>query len=318
MKHYKNKVKMKPKVNLVTLLFVLAYALGMAQESQPKQLPGTFKNQLLFIKAEAPGGALSFFANTTGGTFLLERALHRQPAMAIVEESGNSFVELDALLAGAELPLTGKERSLLISYGSGELECGADGMLGQAWFGRNCWTLDYLQQEFWTYQAPLSPLESHTIPLGFLGNGQGGRITSFASLSVEVDGEALPLVLDTGARLLPTPEACEAMGDTTHSALATSFIIESVFEEWRAAHPEWPVVEQADSELGNVKMIQVPEITVAGHTVGPVWFCSRPDSQYLTYFSRFTGQPVMGALGGSALQYFRLTVDYPNGLAKFE
>lgn len=309
---------MKPKVKLVTtLLFVLFQALGQAQEA-PQQLSAQFSRHLVYFKAGMAGAPVRFFANTTGGTFLLERALHRHSVAAVVEESGNTFVELDALLAAANFPLTGRERTLLMPYGQGELECDADGMLGQSWFGRYCLTLDFLQQEAWCYQPPLSPLEPHTVPLGFLENRGGVRVTSFASLSVEIDGETIPLVLDTGARLLPGPEAREAMGDTSNTALATSFIVESVFEAWRSNHPDWPVVEQADRELGNVKMIRVPEITVAGHTVGPVWFCSRADSHYLTYFSRFTGQPVMGALGGSALQYFRLTVDFPNGLAKFE
>ncbi|MCB9274693.1 MAG: hypothetical protein H6564_11685 [Lewinellaceae bacterium] len=311
---------MKPKVNLVivtTLLFVLFQLLTQAQEA-PLQLSAQYSRQLLYLKAQTTSGPVRFFANTTGGTFLMERALHHRALPMMVEESGNTFIELDAMLAAAQFPLTGKQHSLLVPYGEGELECDADGMLGQAWFGRYCWTLDYPQQEAWCYQPPLSPLEAHTVPLSFLENGQGGRITSFASLNIEVDGEAISLVLDTGARLLPTAAACEAMSDTAHTAMGISFIMESVFEEWHAAHPDWPVVEQAGQELGNARLIQVPQITVAGHTVGPVWFCSRPDSYYLTYFSRFTGQPVMGALGGSALQYFRLTLDYPNGLAKFE
>jgi hypothetical protein len=34
--------------------------------------------------------------------------------------------------------------------------------------------------------------------------------------------------------------------------------------------------------------------------------------------ARFMDRPVDGALGGSALKYFRVVVDYPNAVAIFE
>jgi hypothetical protein len=97
---------------------------------------------------------------------------------------------------------------------------------------------------------------------------------------------------------------------------ATSFITTEVFERWRKRHPEWRVVANADAVPG-MAAIEVPLISVAGFEVGPVWFTQRPDRSFHAYMAQWMDKPTDGALGGSALQYFRVTADYPNGLAVF-
>jgi hypothetical protein len=41
-------------------------------------------------------------------------------------------------------------------------------------------------------------------------------------------------------------------------------------------------------------------------------------SNFRKWMSQWMDRPVEGALGGSALRYFRVTVDYPNAVAVFE
>lgn len=65
-------------------------------------------------------------------------------------------------------------------------------------------------------------------------------------------------------------------------------------------------------------MIEVPEISVAGYTVGPVWFTRRPDKNFHEYMSQWMDKRVEGALGGNALYHFRITIDYPRAVAVFE
>jgi hypothetical protein len=64
-------------------------------------------------------------------------------------------------------------------------------------------------------------------------------------------------------------------------------------------------------------MIRVAEVTIAGHTVGPVWFERRPDRAFKKKMAQTMDRPVDGALGGSLFQYFRITVDYPGTRAFF-
>ena len=52
--------------------------------------------------------------------------------------------------------------------------------------------------------------------------------------------------------------------------------------------------------------------------MGPVWFTRRPDPSFHQFMSQYMDKQVEGALGGSALKFFRVTVDYPNAVAAFE
>jgi len=65
-------------------------------------------------------------------------------------------------------------------------------------------------------------------------------------------------------------------------------------------------------------LIEVPEVTIGGFKVGPVWFSVQPDIGFQSVMGTLTDKHVSGALGGSALHFFRMTVDWPNGIAVFE
>jgi len=45
-------------------------------------------------------------------------------------------------------------------------------------------------------------------------------------------------------------------------------------------------------------MIQVPNVEVAGLGSGPVWFTTRPNSNFHQFMSKFMDKQVDGALGG--------------------
>jgi len=92
-----------------------------------------------------------------------------------------------------------------------------------------------------------------------------------------------------------------------------AFIKQAAFDEWHAKHPDWRVIEQGEApERGGTNaMIEVPRVTVAGYTVGPVWFARPRDTNFEDFMSSMMDKPVVGAFGGVGLQYFRLVVDYP-------
>jgi hypothetical protein len=66
-----------------------------------------------------------------------------------------------------------------------------------------------------------------------------------------------------------------------------------------------------------MSMIEVPEVRIAGQSVGPVWFTQRPDAAFHDFMAQWMDRPVDGALGGSAFRFFRMTVDYPRARASF-
>lgn len=193
-----------------------------------------------------------------------------------------------------------------------------DGFLGRTWFAGRVWLFDYPGESLGRvlgYDASVLPAE-HRVPLGYQTNPAGRRTTHFPRVEVEVDGESLDLLFDTGATVNVGDESLRKLDDGGPAVRASSFIVRSVYERWRERHPGWRVLEGADSNFGE-PMIEVPELSVAGHTVGPVWFAVRPDGNFRDDMSRWMDREIDGALGGSALRYFRVLVDYPSATAFF-
>lgn len=327
---------MARKTTLFTLFLALMATIGFAQTGHECNIPVSFRNNLVIATLQANGSGLNLLANTTGGTFIATQAVAEAGLHEMIDEAGNQFVELDPVLSARSLPVTGKKEAFTLPLGQGNLPEDTHGALGQSWFGPYCWELDYQARQLRCNMPPLSPLGANTIPMRFRESAAGHRISNLPVITIEVDGVEISVLLDTGAKILPTQAAYAALEENNTiyasanpmpaaarpafgaSYQAISFITESFFEAWRAVHPEWQVIEQADSEMGNIKMIRAPEVTIAGQAAGPVWFCSRPDVEYSQHWSRFAGHQVEGAIGGNALQYFRVTLDYPNKLARFE
>ena len=193
-----------------------------------------------------------------------------------------------------------------------------DGFLGNAWFAGRVWTFDYPDRRLLVRDADPSPtpLGGATVPLGFKNGPVGGDSPWFARLRVAVDGDSLDLLFDTGASTVLTDSARAAVGDGRPASRAASFITRTVFDGWRRRHPKWRVIARAEAGSG-ADMIEVSALSVAGFSVGPVWFTARPDRAFAEYMSQWMDRTVVGALGGSALHYFRVTVDYPNRRATF-
>ena len=133
---------------------------------------------------------------------------------------------------------------------------------------------------------------------------------------MRIDGAPLALLLDTGATTVLTPEALAAVGGEGPAMRATSMISDTVFRRWRAAHPDWRVIEEA--QLGSRSaMIEVPVVDIGGLSVGPVWFTHRSDRAFHDYMSSMMDAPIEGALGGNALHELIMTIDYPGARAAF-
>ena len=193
-----------------------------------------------------------------------------------------------------------------------------DGMLGQSWHRDRVWTFDYASGRLLLHPSAeaLAFDPAHTVSLGFQTDSTGRRVQHFPSVEATVDGQTFPWLLDTGATLTLTDTARKAIGGPR--TRATSFVTARTFDRWRERHPEWPVTEGADANVDGEPIITVPEVIIAGHTVGPVLFVRRADANYDDFMSQWMDRPIEGALGGSLFQHFVLTVDYPGARAHFE
>ncbi len=197
---------------------------------------------------------------------------------------------------------------------------GADGMLGQGWFKGRVWTFDYGEGQLMMRAAGDLPKHEaiHGTPLFFAKNASGERGANYPRISVKIDGEVIDLLFDTGATVTLSAAAQATLADGRPATRATSFISKSTFDKWAEKHPDWRKLEGADASANGEAMIEVPAIEVGGFSVGPVWFTRRADKNFHEQMSQWMDKKIDGALGGSALKYFRVHVDYPRGLAVFE
>lgn len=191
-----------------------------------------------------------------------------------------------------------------------------DGFLGNMWFSNRVWTWDYPAGKFYQEQVDFRPDPAATgIPLGFRTQPNGER-AGFPRMHITVDGQALPVLLDTGAQTVLTPEALRVIHDGGPAFRATSMISDDVFQAWRTKHPDWRFIEKGQAATGSA-MIEVPEVEIAGQRVGPVWFTHRPNANFHEFMSSMMDARVEGAVGGNAFSHFVMTVDYPNARAYF-
>ena len=194
-----------------------------------------------------------------------------------------------------------------------------DGILGQQWFAGRVWTFDYPNKILlWRSPDDLPPHDkSHEVKLGFKTSPSGRRQNNFARITIEIDGETIDFVLDTGATNVLSEDVLKQIGDGRPAERAASFVVRSVFDRWHRQHPDWRTLENVKTLTGSA-MIEVPSITIGGFTVGPVWFTVQSDVGFQSVMASLMDKPIQGALGGSALHYLRMTVDWPGALAVFE
>lgn len=308
------------------LLLVLPLAPRMRQ---PVTIPTRFIENMFYARPVTDTGVvLTFYTDSGGGEFIFRSvvdALHLPLIHEQIDGKGMDEALPPPFKESASIPLPLEREGRLFVMADSErppvFDPDMSGLLGQEWFADRVWTWDYPGHHLlWRADGDMPSVPAaHRISVGFMSDesGRRHRSQSFARIQANVDGEMLDLLFDTGANTVLTAKALNAIHDGHGIHRATSFISQSIFDRWHARHPDWTVIENAEEHTG-ASMIKVQSLEVAGYTVGPVWFTSRPDRNFTEWMSQWMDRKVYGALGGSALQYFRLTVDYPDAKAYFE
>jgi hypothetical protein len=300
-------------------------AAAAASEPVPAVLPARYDEHRFFVEpVTADGKKLVLYTDTGGGLFLFSVAVERLGlAIAVPAGAGGepATVELPAFRPEASIPAPAAMEGRLPVMPAAQrppFASGWDGMLGQQWFAGRVWTFDYPGGRLLLWPGTQQPASAgaRRVALGFRRTEDGAAL-AFPRIDIAVAGETLDVLFDTGATTRLTAAALAAIGDGGGAQRATSFVTRSAFDRWRAAHPKWRVVEAAEDGTA-APMIEVPEVAVAGHTVGPVWFTVRPDANFHEFMSQFTDRRVEGAIGGNALRHFRVTVSYPGAYAELE
>ncbi len=262
------------------------------------------------------GEVIELYLDTGGNSFLYADVVDRLGLRRVrvrPEPGALDEVQFPAVSPRGSMPLPHTRDGRVLVMERDTAGEGYAGMLGPEWFGGRRWLFDYPGRRLVLLRGRchLRLMRSaHVVRLGF---AEG---LHFPRIQATIDGETLNLLLDTGAHTRLAPEAHATLADGREPIRATSFITSTVFRRWERKHPDWQVVRAAEMGSGQ-PMIRVPRLTVAGYTVGPVWFTRRADRNFHDFMSRWMDRRIDGALGGNALRHFRVEVDYPRQRAAF-
>ena len=306
------------------VLFLCLSPTAAQTAGQPLVLPVKYDEYRFYVQPVTEDGTtLKFFTDTGGALFIYADVVEQLKLPLIKGGSGGpDSVKFPRFKDGYLIPPPGASNAQLLVRPVASrtaMRLGWSGMLGHQWFANRVWTFDYLKQQLLLRADGDLPKtdDSHRLTLGFHKTPMGVRDNNYPRIRVLIDEEELDLLFDTGASTLLTDPALASINDKRAALRATSFITTTTFARWHSRHPQWRVVENAEQGTGE-SMIEVPTISVAGYTVGPVWFTRREDKNFHEVMSQWTDKKIEGALGGSALHFFRVTVDYPNATAVFE
>lgn len=309
---------------LKTLAFTLLFFTSLICVS--KELPSKFENNLIYLNPKLNDGTtVLFFTDTGGGWNAISKELSDKYQWKLESrQAGNDTIEVTEMPSfdkSAWIPKAG-----LNNWWAGQLQVVPikelsktkhhDGTLGGRWHAEKVIDFNYPDKSIAILLEAPSGDNFSKVQLGFQKNQAGNYTMAFPSIDISIEGKIIPMLLDTGASAWPSKEALSQL-DISGEQVATSFIIASIFDDWVKSHPEWTVVDKA-CLLSKQPMIRVPQVKIAGNVVGPVWFTRRDDHNFHQYMSSMMDRQIDGALGGSALKYLRIIVDYPNEQALVE
>lgn len=283
------------------------------------ELPVVVESHRWFLQTKTADGLdLRLYLDSAGGLYLTKAAAERLKLEIrhVTTEQGEIDLVPFPRLADPQIPHPKVDSVPVFTKSVFE---GEDGMLGAPWFAGHTFTFDYPNRRLVLREQsefPAVPAE-HVVAIGFPRDAKGDPTMPYGRISMIVDGKTFDMLFDTGATIDLTESAMKVLGGAAQQR-ATSFITQSVFDGWRAAHPEWRVVEAADRTFDGAPLIEVPKVTVGGFDVGPVWFTWRPDRAFHERMAQWMDKPAEGALGGSAFHTLRITVDWIRGRAAFE
>lgn len=314
----------------ITLIGLLACASAVSVGVQARELmPTSYEAGHFFVNVQVKGDRnIRLLVDTGGpggtGLYLLSSDAIKRLGLPLVKCDWNGMTSLvkpfQTSKKGALPTVPGTPCKAVALIGNQyQPTAGEDGILGAGYLPHFIWTFDYPARQLWLEPANWKPSPAmRRAELRFLDNAKGKKGSGFARITVTVDGKPLPLLLDTGATAEPTFAGERASGTPTfHEIGVTSYITTRVLDQWHRDHPKWPIVTDADRLIGEVRIIRVPRVTVAGWNVGPVWFTERATEDFAlpNGLSRYMDQPIDGALGANVLRQFVMTIDYPHDAA---
>ncbi len=290
------------------LFALLSVSLVSAEEIKSEFIDGRVFAKLPFNGVEA-----SLLLDTGGRTGIYSEFGWYWKTEGSSIDDDNLIFEKKSPFAHFPKDTIAKNTFRLISGDSGEVmmvrKVLKDGLLGHAWFGTRVWNFDYLQKKLSLIDKVPSGF-SQSVPMHFKS-----KELFYPRIEVTIEGEKLDVLLDSGGTSVLSEVAMKEL-KSEQAVVASSFIRESVFDQWKEKHSDWKIIEGGD-RFGNNPMIRVPSVEIAGFKTGPIWFAKRPNSAYDKMMAELMDCKCAGAVGGNVFRDFDMVLDYPHQKAWF-
>jgi hypothetical protein len=229
----------------------------------------------------------------SGTTFTVVKPFHSNPVLPVVKGTPCNAVAL----VDSRFEATNSE-----------------GSLGASYLMHFIWTFDYSKGQLWREPDSWKPgATMHPTVMGLQKNEKGENAGGDPRITVWIGDQAIDMALLTGAPSFPI----KLQGNAQPTYRGSSYLAASTIDQILRDHPGCCSVLVNEHKS---RLIEIPNIKVAGWRIGPVWFAEVPDA----YFSRNTpgvGQlvdkPVHGVAGPNIFEHFSMTLDYQTGKAWF-
>lgn len=279
-----------------------------AQSDCTKNVQTHFENDLIYVSIEREkNDTLLFYTDTGGKNYLYKVGLKKLE----LKKSKKSLWDesLERLFEESSVPSPMVKELFFVR----DKTASEDGMLGREWFAGRAWHFDYESETLSLANFSLQETQAEEkIPLGFKKDSLGNHTDHLPRIEVFIENDILSFLFDTGAQAFLSDEA-QAYFQCTEK-VATSFINATHFKKWKAAHPDWMILEGGDQSFGkSADIIVVPHVQIGSRSIGPVAFAKREDINFQIMSERFMNSEIVGVIGGNALsQLERFIIDYPN------
>lgn len=316
---------------LIGFASLLSLVSSVALADDCKQAPADFDDDRIYLLVKSGSESLRLYTDSGGGLFPFvyedtARKLNMKIENTVKDgdiEIGFSTFPLEFEKLNIPLSVDWKSQVRVFKYDqNGKTESDqirfilGDGFFGATLFAGKIWHFDYPMKRLSYCRSANITKAFSTIPM-FFKESEGKRASHQPRIEIEIEGTKLQVLFDTGATSLYSTEAAKNIG-LKRSFTSSSFIRASVAKNWIAKHPDWKVIKGGEKFSGGGDLIQVPQMKIAGHVIGPVWFATRKDDIYDRYSKDIMDSRIDGAVGGNVFKHFEIIADYPRAKLSFK